>query len=169
MSPTSYRCSTSRYKVYKYFSQHLSPYTSNLVAKRGTEPLSAVADMSPTNYRCSTSRYKVYKYFSQHLSPYTSNLVAKRGTEPLSAVADMSPTSYRCSTSRYKVYKYFSQHLSPVHLKSSCEKRDRTSVRRGGYEPDELPLLYFAMYLFTYCFAIWSAKIRRNTIPAKPF
>jgi hypothetical protein len=47
-------------------------------------------------------------------------------------------------------------------LPASCEaswlRRGGSNSRPSGYEPDELPLLYFAM---------WSAKVRFLALPAK--
>ncbi len=37
-------------------------------------------------------------------------------------------------------------------------RREGSNLRPSGYEPDELPLLYFAM---------WNAKVRRYTIGSK--
>ncbi len=39
-------------------------------------------------------------------------------------------------------------------------RREGSNLRPSGYEPDELPLLYFAM---------WSAKIGLCCLPAKHF
>ena len=53
-----------------------------------------------------------------------------------------------CFAERNTVQNINCKHLLNFGKIDFCEsttmREDRTCVRRGGYEPDELPLLYFA-------------------------
>src|ERR1700737_4953271 len=61
--------------------------------------------------------------------------------------------------SEYKIYTVYIK-LKALFKASFPLRRGGSNSRPSGYEPDELPLLYFAM---------WGANIRAGGLPAKQF